>query len=93
MPGTGDGIGSNAWVVDGDHSTTGKPILANDPHLGVSVPGVWYQMGLHCTTLSDESPPSTSRGFTFSGMPGVVIGHEPADRWGFTNLGPEVLDL
>ena len=46
-----DGIGSNAWVVDGDHSTTGKPILANDPHLGVSLPGVWYQMGLHLSLI------------------------------------------
>ena len=47
---------SNAWVVDGDHSTTGEPILANDPHLGVSLPGIWYQMGLHCTTVSDGVP-------------------------------------
>ena len=46
--GKGEGIGSNAWVVDGEHSTTGQPILANDPHLGISVPGIWYQMGLHC---------------------------------------------
>ena len=87
-----DGIGSNAWVVDGDHSTTGKPILANDPHLGVSVPGVWYQMGLHCTTVGPECPFDVS-GFTFSGMPGVVIGHNRQIAWGFTNLGPDVLDL
>jgi len=88
----GDGIGSNAWVVDGDHSTTGKPILANDPHLGVSVPGIWYQMGLHCTTLSADCPFDVS-GFTFSGLPGVVIGHNQQISWGFTNLGPDVLDL
>ncbi|HYO38613.1 MAG TPA: penicillin acylase family protein [Nocardioidaceae bacterium] len=87
-----DGIGSNAWVVDGEHSTTGRPILANDPHLGVSVPGVWYQMGLHCNRLTPECPFDVS-GFTFAGMPGVVIGHNQQVAWGFTNLGPDVLDL
>jgi penicillin amidase len=90
--GTGDGIGSNAWVVDGDHSTTGRPILANDPHLGVSVPGIWYQMGLHCTRLGTACPFDVTR-FTFSGLPGVVIGHNQQIAWGFTNLGPDVLDL
>jgi penicillin amidase len=92
MLGSGDGIGSNAWVVDGAHSTTGKPILANDPHLGVSVPGIWYQMGLHCTTLGEECPFDVS-GFTFSGLPGVVIGHNQQIAWGFTNLNPDVVDL
>ncbi|MEO5710456.1 MAG: penicillin acylase family protein, partial [Nocardioidaceae bacterium] len=92
MLGKGDGIGSNAWVVDGDHSTTGKPILANDPHLSTSVPGIWYQMGLHCTTLSADCPFDVS-GFTFSGLPGVVIGHNQQIAWGFTNLGPDVVDL
>jgi penicillin G amidase len=92
MLGKGDGLGSNAWVVDGDHSTTGQPILANDPHLGVSMPGIWYQMGLHCTTLSDDCPFDVS-GFTFSGLPGVVIGHNQQVAWGFTNLGPDVIDL
>jgi len=87
-----DGIGSNAWVVDGDHTTTGKPILANDPHMGVSVPGVWYQMGLHCTRLTKECPFDVS-GFTFAGFPGVVIGHNQQIAWGFTNLGPDVVDL
>src|SRR4029450_2389972 len=43
--GTGDGIGSNSWVVSGSHTTTGKPLLANDPHLGPSMPGIWEQMG------------------------------------------------
>jgi penicillin amidase len=92
MLGRGDGLGSNAWVVDGDHSTTGKPILANDPHLGVSVPGIWYQMGLHCTEVTEECPFNVA-GFTFSGMPGVVIGHNQQIAWGFTNLGPDVVDL
>ena len=88
----GGGIGSNSWVVDGAHSATGAPILANDPHLGVSLPGIWYQMGLHCTTIDDDCPFDVS-GFTFSGLPGVVIGHNQQIAWGFTNLGPDVLDL
>ena len=90
--GRGDGIGSNAWVVSGDNSATGEPILANDPHLGVSMPGVWMQMGLHCRTVSSECPLDVA-GFTFSGVPGVVIGHNADIAWGFTNLGPDVSDL
>jgi penicillin amidase len=90
--GRGDGVGSNSWVVDGDHTTTGAPILANDPHLGVTVPGVWMQMGLHCRQMS-ESCPLDVAGFTFSGVPGVIIGHNAHIAWGFTNLGPDVSDL
>ena len=86
------GVGSNAWVVDGDHSTTGCPILANDPHLAPTLPGVWYQMGLHCTELSADCPFDVS-GFTFAGFPGVIIGHNQRVSWGFTNLGPDVSDL
>jgi penicillin amidase len=90
--GRGDGIGSNSWVVDGDHSVTGSPLLANDPHLGVSLPGVWMQMGLHCRTISEACPLDVA-GFTFSGVPGVIIGHNAEIAWGFTNLGPDVSDL
>ncbi|MEV7430192.1 penicillin acylase family protein [Nocardioides sp. NPDC092400] len=90
--GRGDGIGSNSWVVDGEHSATGEPLLANDPHLGASVPGVWMQMGLHCRTVSEACPLEVA-GFTFSGVPGVVIGHNADIAWGFTNLGPDVTDL
>ncbi len=90
--GRGDGIGSNSWVVDGEHSATGAPLLANDPHLGVTLPGVWMQMGLHCRTVSDDCPLDVA-GFTFSGVPGVIIGHNADIAWGFTNLGPDVSDL
>jgi penicillin amidase len=81
------GIGSNSWVISGDHTTTGEPILANDPHLAPSMPGIWYQMGLHCTCDINVE------GFTFSGVPGVVIGHNARVAWGFTNLDPDVTDL
>ena len=90
--GRGDGIGSNSWVVDGAHSATGEPLLANDPHLGVTLPGIWMQMGLHCRTVTEACPLDVA-GFTFSGVPGVVIGHNADIAWGFTNLGPDVSDL
>lgn len=90
--GRGEGIGSNSWVVDGDHSSTGQPLLANDPHLGVSQPGIWLQAGLHCRELDTDCTLDVS-GFTFAGVPGVIIGHNADIAWGFTNLGPDVTDL
>ncbi len=92
LVGRGRGIGSNSWVVDGEHSSTGEPLLANDPHLGVSQPGIWMQMGLHCREQTSDCALDTS-GFTFSGVPGVIIGHNADIAWGFTNLGPDVSDL
>ncbi|QGV80160.1 penicillin acylase family protein [Streptomyces ficellus] len=88
----GNGIGSNSWVVSGKYTTTGKPLLANDPHLAPQLPSLWYQMGLHCRTVSDKCRYDVS-GYTFSGMPGVVIGHNQDIAWGFTNLGADVSDL
>ncbi len=90
--GTGDALGSNAWAVSGDHTASGEPILANDPHLAASMPGVWYQMGLHCTVV-DRDCPFDVTGFTFAGLPGVVIGHNAQIAWGFTNLNPDTEDL
>ncbi|MGO1166665.1 MAG: penicillin acylase family protein [Janibacter sp.] len=92
MLGRGEGIGSNSWVVSGDRSTTGRPLLANDPHLGVSMPGIWYQMGLHCREVSEACPVDVS-GYTFAGIPGIVIGHNQDIAWGFTNLAPDVTDF
>ncbi|TDO45800.1 penicillin amidase [Kribbella sp. VKM Ac-2527] len=90
--GRGDGIGSNSWVVSGEHTTSGKPLLANDPHLGATMPGIWSQVGLHCNKFSPQCPFDVS-GFSFSGLPGVVIGHNSSISWGFTNLDPDVMDL
>ena len=92
LVGQGDGIGSNSWVVSGAHTTTGKPLLANDPHLSPTIPGIWYQMGLHCRVLSAACPFDVA-GFTFAGLPGVVIGHNDKIAWGFTNLPADVTDL
>ncbi|MEU9346515.1 penicillin acylase family protein [Streptomyces sp. NPDC048278] len=88
----GQGIGSNSWVVGGQYTITGKPLLANDPHLSASLPSVWYQMGLHCTTVSSKCQYDVT-GYTFAGMPGVVIGHNADIAWGMTNSGVDVTDL
>jgi penicillin amidase len=88
----GEGIGSNSWVVSGDLTASGKPLLANDPHLGAALPSVWYQMQLKCAKLSEACPFDTA-GFSFSGLPGIVIGHNEKIAWGFTNLTTDVADL
>ncbi|WLW54376.1 penicillin acylase family protein [Streptomyces sp. SX92] len=88
----GNGIGSNSWVVGGQHTITGKPLLANDPHLSPSLPSVWYQMGLHCRSVSAKCQYDVT-GYTFAGMPGVIIGHNQNISWGMTNSGVDVTDL
>ncbi|WP_327375901.1 penicillin acylase family protein [Streptomyces sp. NBC_01216] len=88
----GNGIGSNSWVVSGAYTTSGKPLLANDPHLAPMLPSLWYQMGLHCRSVSATCRYDVA-GYTFSGMPGVIIGHNDTIAWGFTNLGADVSDL
>lgn len=90
--GDGDGIGSNSFVVSGAHTASGSPVLANDPHLGVSAPGVWHQVGLHCREVSTLCTFDVA-GFDFAGMPGVIIGHNAELAWGLTNLGPDVMDF
>jgi len=81
-----EGIGSNNWVVSGARSASGKPLLANDPHLGLSAPPVWYFAQLH-------APGMDIIGATFPGVPGVVLGRNTRIAWGFTNTGPDVQDL
>ncbi len=88
----GDGIGSNSWAVSGSRTVTGMPLLANDPHLGIQMPSIWYQIGLHCMPKSDACPYEVA-GFSFAGVPGVIIGHNDKVAWGFTNVGPDVMDL
>src|SRR5690606_18354594 len=90
--GEGDGTGSNSWVVSGEHTASGSPILANDPHLGISAPGIWSQVGLYCTTVGPDCPFTVS-GFGFAGLPGVIIGHNADLAWGLTNLGADVTDF
>lgn len=80
------GIGSNAWVVAGEHSETGGPLLANDPHLGLRVPGAWYLSHLKAPTLE-------LIGAGLPGVPGIVLGHNGKIAWGMTNTGPDTQDL
>lgn len=81
-----DALGSNDWVVDGTMTTTGKPLLANDPHLGISEPAIWYQVALRGAGWN-------VMGFSLAGVPGVVIGHNAAIAWGVTNVGADNSDL
>lgn len=92
LVGSGDGIGSNSWAVSGDLTASGAPILANDPHLSISAPGVFMQMGLRCADV-DARCPFDVTGFTFAGFPGVIIGHNADLAWGLTNMGADVTDF
>ena len=87
-----DALGSNNWVVSGERSETGMPLLANDPHLGIQNPSIWYEVGLYCQPVSEECP-YYNRGYGFASSPGIIIGHNDRIGWGVTNLGPDVLDL
>jgi len=83
----GIGIGSNNWVVSGKMTKSGKPILANDMHLEIKAPSIWYQNHL----IVKEKMNVT--GVMFPGVPGVIVGHNEKIAWGVTNLGPDVQDL
>jgi len=78
--------GSNNWVVSGAHTTTGKPLVANDMHLSHSIPNVWYEVHV-------KAPGYNVAGVSFPGLPFVIAGHNERIAWGFTNVGPDVQDL
>ncbi|MGG3913011.1 penicillin acylase family protein [Rossellomorea vietnamensis] len=78
--------GSNNWVVSGEKTKSGKPLLADDPHLSLGTPSIWYQMQL-------ESPEVNVSGVIFAGIPGIILGHNEQIAWGVTNTGPDVQDL
>ena len=80
------GLGSNAWVLSGAHTESGKPLLANDPHLRLEVPSVWYLA--HVST-----PEFDVVGATLPGLPFPLLGQSRTLAWGFTNTGPDVQDL
>jgi penicillin amidase len=84
--------GSNNWVVSGTRSSTGHPLLANDPHLGIQMPSIWYEIGLHCVELSANCH-YQAVGASFPGAPSVIIGHNPWIAWGVTTLPADVQDL
>ncbi len=80
------GIGSNAWVAAGNRSASEKPLLANDPHLGLRAPGTWYLAHL-------KAPDLELIGAGLPGVPGIVLGHNGEIAWGMTNTGPDTQDL
>jgi penicillin amidase len=86
------GIGSNSWVVGPDLSATAGALFANDPHLGLGMPSVWFMNGLHCRVVSAACPYDVV-GVSFPGDPGVILGHNARIAWGATNAGPDVQDL
>jgi len=90
--GGADGIGSNSFVISGQYTESGQPILANDPYDTVGAPGIWHQIGLHCVELTEDCTFDVS-GFSLSGTPGVIIGHNAGLSWGFTNMGADVTDF
>lgn len=90
--GTSEGKGSNAWVVAGSHTASGKPLLANDPHLGLSAPAIWYFARLQAPA-SATGPALDVMGASLPGLPFIVLGRTRSAAWGFTNTGPDVQDL
>jgi penicillin amidase len=77
---------SNNWVVSGKHTASGKPLLANDPHIPASAPNIWYQTEL-------IAPGIHVAGVTIPGAAGIAVGHNDLIAWGVTNLGPDVQDV
>ena len=81
-----EGLGSNVWVVSGKHTASGQPLLANDPHLSLNAPALWYFAHV-------SAPGMDVIGATLPGLPGVVLGRNRRIAWGFTNTAPDVQDL
>ena len=86
LPGGKEGIGSNNWALSGKLTASGKPLLANDPHLGLSAPAIWYFAHL-------DAPGMNVIGGTLPGIPGVALGRTDKFAWSFTNTNPDVQDL
>ncbi len=78
--------GSNNWVVSGEKTASGMPLLADDPHLGLATPSIWYQMHLEAENMNVS-------GVIFAGVPGIILGHNEEIAWGVTNTGPDVQQL
>lgn len=85
LPQSPEGIGSNNWAVSGTKTASGAPLLANDPHLNLTLPSIWYEIQLHCEGMNVH-------GVSLPTLPGVVIGFNAHQAWGITNVGHDVLD-
>lgn len=95
--GTSDGLGSNNWVLSGRRTVSGKPLLANDPHLALGAPAIWYYT--HLTSAAGQAKDGSALaaidvvGASLPGLPFVVLGRTREVAWGFTNTNPDVQDL
>jgi penicillin amidase len=90
--GYGAGGASNSFAVSPDLSATGKAILANDPHMSINAPALWYEIGMHCVEKSAQCP-YNFRGFALPGVPGILIGHNDRLAWGLTNANFDAEDI
>src|SRR5438094_448310 len=86
LPGAGAGVGSNCWALSGAKTTSGRPILAGDPHLGVRNPSIWYEIGL-------EGAGYKLVGFSLPGIPAIVLGHNDRIAWSLTYAYADTMDL
>lgn len=84
--------GSNSFAVSGERTASGMPVLANDPHMSVNAPSLFYQLGLHCQEKTAECP-FEFRGFSLPGTPGILIGHNDRIAWGLTNASFDAEDI
>lgn len=85
-------VGSNSWVVDGDHTASGNPILSNDPHLSLISPGVWWMVHLNTEMMGGEND-IDAQGVAFAGLPGIVLGYTRNVAWSATTTGYDVTDV
>ena len=85
------GAASNTWVVAGEKTVSGRPLLANDPHLRLSAPGIWYLA--HLALLRPRAGMANAVGATLPGTPLIILGRGDHIAWGFTNTGADVEDV
>lgn len=86
------GIGSNNWAVSGSLSRSGSALISNDMHLGVQMPSIWYEIGMHINPSSPSGEEYDVRGYSFAGVPGIISGQNRHIAWGITNVGGDVQD-
>jgi penicillin amidase len=90
--GFADGGASNSFVVSGAKTSTGKPLLANDPHMSVNMPSLWYEIGMHCVEKSQDCI-YNFRGYSLPGVPGILLGHNDRIAWALTNASFDAEDV
>ena len=83
---------SNSFAISGNKTDTGMPLLANDPHMSINAPSLWYEVGIHCVEKSPDCI-YNFRGFSLPGVPGILIGHNDQIAWGLTNASFDSEDV